>query len=131
MAFLVAFSWISYRLLHIRERTRSEYSDRMGMCATDTESLKHIFRRCGFFFVWLFCSLCPVDAEGGEDEDVAEEDAEVDDVEVEEEELDDAEEAEEDVEADLDVVVSNLYFNGSCVIWEKLIFGRMISLSMA
>lgn len=38
----MAFSCISYRELHNLDRTRSEYSDLMGIGTTATESSKHI-----------------------------------------------------------------------------------------
>ena len=110
MAFLVAFSCISYLLLHIRDRTLSEYSDRMGMCATDTESLKQILRRCGFSSVLAaMVALSAVVVVVVIVVVVAT--AIVVDV------------------VDSLNVPSSLYFKGSCVIWEKLILGRMFSLS--
>ena len=107
MAFLVAFSCISYLLLHIRDRTLSEYSDRMGMCATDTESLKQILRRCGFSSV--LAAMVALSAVVVVVVVVAT--AIVVDV------------------VDSLNVPSSLYFKGSCVIWEKLTLGRMFSLS--
>jgi hypothetical protein len=80
----------------------------MGMCATDTESLKQILRRCGFSsdlaaMVALSAVVVVVDLVAA---------ATVVDA------------------VDSLNVPSSLYFKGSCVIWEKLILGRMFSLSM-